>query len=122
VLASVAGVGVILAVVLEASVFDRLWMLAGMTLGGFFLLIPISVTGADSARDLRAGGWLGFASLVLFLVAGALLPLSSSSQPRGAMDQPASSTATPAGWYPDPTGQTRLRYWDGAVWTETTAV
>lgn len=23
----------------------------------------------------------------------------------------------PAGWFPDPAGQRRLRYWDGAAWT-----
>jgi hypothetical protein len=30
-------------------------------------------------------------------------------------------TQIPAGWYPDPAPQTlpgRLRYWDGAAWTE----
>lgn len=26
-----------------------------------------------------------------------------------------------ADWYPDPTGQARLRYWDGAQWTDHTA-
>lgn len=24
----------------------------------------------------------------------------------------------PAGWYPDPTGATRVRYWNGVKWTE----
>ncbi len=33
--------------------------------------------------------------------------------------QPAA--ATPAGWHPDPWGQKRLRYWDGAQWTGHTA-
>jgi hypothetical protein len=27
----------------------------------------------------------------------------------------------PAGWYPDPQGQARLRYWDGTGWTEQTS-
>lgn len=29
--------------------------------------------------------------------------------------------AAPPGWYQDPSGQARLRYWDGRVWTEHTA-
>jgi hypothetical protein len=27
----------------------------------------------------------------------------------------------PAGWYPDPQGQARLRYWDGGTWTDQTS-
>ncbi len=30
--------------------------------------------------------------------------------------------ASPAGWYPDPTGDARVRYWDGTRWTEHTAI
>jgi hypothetical protein len=34
----------------------------------------------------------------------------------------ASSTSrAPAGWYPDPTGNARVRYWDGSEWTDHTA-
>ncbi len=33
---------------------------------------------------------------------------------------PAAIAAAPAGWYPDPSGQTSRRYWDGAAWTEHT--
>jgi hypothetical protein len=35
--------------------------------------------------------------------------------------QPAQSTGPPPGWYPDPQGQARLRYWDGTAWTEQTS-
>jgi len=35
--------------------------------------------------------------------------------------QPAESAGPPAGWYPDPQGQARLRYWDGAAWTDQTS-
>jgi hypothetical protein len=31
-----------------------------------------------------------------------------------------SSGAAPADWYPDPKGEARLRYWDGAAWTDHT--
>jgi uncharacterized RDD family membrane protein YckC len=35
--------------------------------------------------------------------------------------QPASPPMPPANWYPDPSGHARLRYWDGARWTDHTA-
>ncbi|WP_062465592.1 DUF2510 domain-containing protein [Demequina maris] len=34
---------------------------------------------------------------------------------------PAPVDAKPADWYPDPKGEARLRYWDGAAWTDHTA-
>jgi hypothetical protein len=33
----------------------------------------------------------------------------------------AGSGGPPAGWYPDPQGQARLRYWDGIGWTDQTS-
>jgi hypothetical protein len=42
-------------------------------------------------------------------------PGSAGTAPGGAGGGP------PAGWYPDPQGQARLRYWDGAAWTEQTS-
>ena len=34
---------------------------------------------------------------------------------------PVGAGAAPADWYPDPRGEKRLRYWDGASWTDHTA-
>jgi len=36
-------------------------------------------------------------------------------------DSPAESSATPAGWYPDPGRQYQYRYWNGAIWTDRVA-
>ncbi|MEW9551304.1 DUF2510 domain-containing protein [Nonomuraea sp. NPDC050783] len=32
------------------------------------------------------------------------------------------TTQTPAGWYPDPYGEPKLRWWDGSQWTDATHV
>ncbi len=34
---------------------------------------------------------------------------------------PVPTNLPPADWYADPKGEARLRYWDGAVWTDHTA-
>ncbi len=36
-------------------------------------------------------------------------------------EPPAAQAGPPAGWYPDPQGLARLRYWDGSAWTEHTS-
>lgn len=47
-----------------------------------------------------------------------------ASQPASGQQSPAAAETAgpPAGWYPDPQGQARLRYWDGATWTDQTSV
>jgi len=34
---------------------------------------------------------------------------------------PAQDSSASADWYPDPRGEARLRYWDGAAWTDNTS-
>jgi hypothetical protein len=46
------------------------------------------------------------------------------AQPTGAQPTapaPSAPPLPPANWYPDPSGQARLRYWDGSRWTSHTA-
>ena len=47
-------------------------------------------------------------------------PAPPQPQP-GAQPPPPPQPMPPANWYPDPAGQARLRYWDGASWTAHTA-
>ena len=46
---------------------------------------------------------------------------AAAATPAASPAQPAESAGPPAGWYPDPQGQARLRYWDGNAWTEQTS-
>lgn len=51
-----------------------------------------------------------------------LLPLEAGAAALGAVPRREPGlTAPPAGWYPDPGGWTRWRWWDGARWTGHTA-
>jgi hypothetical protein len=74
-------------------------------------------------RDLRAGAFIGLAGGVVALAAGvigAVGPEPAAIRPVAEAQTPARQTETlaPAGWYPDPSGQARERYWDGHSWTE----
>src|SRR6476660_9024494 len=60
------------------------------------------------------------------LAAAAVGSLESTGSGCDARDEEGGNEMTsgtprpPAGWHPDPTDQNRIRYWDGANWTEHT--
>ncbi|MFM8531692.1 MAG: DUF2510 domain-containing protein [Ilumatobacteraceae bacterium] len=43
---------------------------------------------------------------------------TTSASPLSAAGATPGASATPAGWYHDPSGRYELRYWDGSQWTE----
>jgi hypothetical protein len=43
---------------------------------------------------------------------------AAQSRQRQATTPVSRPSATPAGWYPDPSGQFGTRFWDGGAWTE----
>jgi uncharacterized RDD family membrane protein YckC len=51
----------------------------------------------------------------------AMPAITPASKPPEPPPLPAPASGPPADWYPDPHGQKRLRYWDGAAWTDHTA-
>ena len=64
------------------------------------------------------------AGVVVGPTAGPYATPASASQAQPAATPaaaPSPKPLPPASWYPDPAGQARLRYWDGAGWTEHTA-
>jgi len=72
------------------------------------LLILCAVAGAI------LGGTLVAVFMVLALCGGIIAILGVKKD----VASPTTSTATPAGWLPDPTGRYQLRYWSSSKWTE----
>jgi hypothetical protein len=108
---------------------------------GFILAILAAVF---AYQDRKAHGYPAFWWTVAVLVFGALgYLIFVYKRPRGPVVyspeaaitqqdrivrglppmQPAATAEpiTPADWYPDPKAEARLRYWDGASWTDHTA-
>jgi uncharacterized RDD family membrane protein YckC len=85
------------------------------------------ITAMVSKNNRRVGDMVAGTLVVKKAFAGAAAsPGESSSPPPPASESPAPPTpaptpSTPANWYPDPSGEKRLRYWDGSAWTDHTA-
>ena len=114
---------------------------------GFWLLLVLPTTiwvGVDASRrdwsrdKFATSTWqwvlgmllLWIVALPVYLAKRGTAPLKSGEDLH--LAEPATSSSPvppppppvggpPASWYPDPYGETRLRYWDGARWTEHTA-
>lgn len=82
-----------------------------------------------SLRFVEEGGNTGLAVLLVLLLVLAIgggTAAAVVAQRRRQVAVPVSSPAAaddaaiPADWYPDPSGEARLRYWDGVAWTDHT--
>lgn len=144
VLVILAGIGIFLAAATRLKLLDHLWLIPGLVLGGFCIFLPITVVSTGNGSALKAGAWLGVAAAGVFAVAAVVnaipvpeqsagyAPVAPAAAPGPApaapqepepapAAQPEASASPPADWYPDPTGQARLRYWDGNQWTDSTS-
>ena len=70
--------------------------------------------------DARVGAYLGLIAALAMLVGGLLL--AGGARPEPSLAPPSGGAAQPPlpGWYPDPQGRARLRFWDGAGWSDQT--
>jgi hypothetical protein len=82
-------------------------------------LIVVFNIGQNTAELVRLQGGRGSSGGLSTLKAGDVPPTSSAPAQQPAAAQAGGGQAE--GWYPDPQGQKRLRYWDGSAWTEHTS-
>jgi hypothetical protein len=86
-------------------------------------LIVIFNVGQNTAELVRLQGGRGSSGGLSTLSASDVPPVSSGSG--GGAGQVSAGGGQgggqAAGWYQDPQGQARLRYWDGSAWTEHTS-
>ena len=83
-------------------------------------LIVIFNIGQNTAELVRLQGGRGSSGGLSTLSAGDVPP-ASSAPAQEASSAPAVGGGQAPGWYQDPQGQKRLRYWDGSAWTEHTS-
>ncbi|MEX2194691.1 MAG: RDD family protein [Thermoleophilaceae bacterium] len=95
------------------------------------------VVALTNDRNKRVGDIVAGTLVVRASAAGRPLPAGAGAQPGAApfaaqpaaggpgaapvAAQPAAGGPAAPDWYPDPQGEKRLRYWDGAAWTSHTA-
>jgi hypothetical protein len=98
-------------------------------IGGYLLAFVIAIL--IEAEDIHHGagtyvGLAGSTAIALGAIA-TIAPALTRSTAQGAdelpfmQDETAPAAAEPAaGWYRDPAGEARLRYWDGLTWSDAT--
>jgi hypothetical protein len=124
----------IFVLLIVAPLGGLLWLIFWrMYLEGILVLFRIMEhTGAMAAQSgaMPAGGppapTPGFAGPPSPGALGAAPPPTAPARPEAAPAAPAAPPAgggpgQPAGWYPDPQGRARVRYWDGSTWTDHTS-
>ena len=90
------------------------------TIYALVALIPTIAVGIRRMHDTDHRGWwllVPIASLVLLIMPGTDGPNRFGPDQKGSLLDGTGALIAPPGWYSDPSGEHRLRYWDSRVWT-----
>jgi len=121
----VVGVAALLLLAASLRVLRNLMLLAVAVLGGAGLGF-FSADFIELDTDETTGAFLANLGSAAMVVGAAIALLPALLERSGESREPAETPETPEtvapgpGWYDDPSGQSRLRYWDGQAWTEET--
>ena len=90
---------------------------------GLEALIVLFNISANTAEMVRLQGGRGSVGGISTLSASDVPPATQGGGATAAVESGGGGAGggQAAGWYPDPQGQARLRYWDGSAWTEHTS-
>jgi hypothetical protein len=125
----VVAVAVLLLLLVSFRILGELSLFAVGVIGGFgigfFFLSELIENGSTTAA---AGEYLAFLGSAAVLIGASVALVPALASRAGdwqdfafvPSETATSPTVSPAGWYADPSGQVRLRYWDGQNWTEQT--
>ena len=89
-----------------------------------YLTLPADVCNPDlpgcqpETTDVGAIAMLAVFA-VLLVIAGVVVLIAFLVYRRRAPGASTDAGQAPAGWHPDPTGQSQWRWWDGQAWTDT---
>lgn len=115
------GIAVLAATFALAAIFSDSIALVALAVSLSFLLLGDTVyTGEHGYSFFGAGYWLASACALVMAVGG-VFAFSGYTLRASRIQQSATATGLPpAGWYQDPSGEARERYWTGEAWSEHT--
>lgn len=113
-LVAIVALGIVSIVRPMRGVNIALALSAGASAGIFLPNAAEATEGAHAALFLMAAGG------VIACVGGVFVLLTEFAAVPGdaRISAPTTAAVIPAGWFPDPAGGARQRYWDGGAWTE----
>jgi len=105
------------AVLVKAGVLRTLAaVFGGLACGVIWAFTSNVLSDTDGTKP---GFWVLSVLGLLMLISAVVVAVSSPSEAAApAQTRPASPGGHPAGWYPDPSGGTAQRYYDGTRWTD----
>jgi Protein of unknown function (DUF2510) len=115
------GIAVAVAAFAFAGIFSDSIAVVGLAIALSFLLLGDTVyTGENGYSFFGAGYWVTSACALIMAVGGVFAFSGYALRDPRIRQIATASALPPAGWFEDPSGEARERYWTGGAWSEHT--